>query len=200
MLYNQRCSTYDIHILYSMMKLREKKYRLKDLGYMPIYLSMEYMRISVFHKLPWPSGSFCYVGHTHYYDKNKKQVYDECLHIDENTVSGINVKFVEPINMFKQAIEREEMRNISYFFDFAIYFDFFECLKYGYEYLKNYGKTDDFYGLFRSVNGRLRHEYVRKSNFIREVGDRIKNAKKIVRQIYDDCFVIKLKKEDYHLL
>ena len=193
MLYNQRCSTYDIHILYSMMKLREKKYRLKDLGYIPIYLSMEYMRSSVFYKLPWPEGSFfcCYVDYTFYYDKNKYQVHDEWLYIDENTVSGINVKFVEPINMFKKVIKRGKMCDISYFFDFVIYFDFFECFKYAYEYLKNHGEADDYYSLFHKNNCTVRHDYVWKLELISAIGDKIKSAKKIVRQIYDDCFVIK---------
>lgn len=38
------CPTYSIHLLYCMLKIRKKTHKLVSMGYIPLYMCMEYMR------------------------------------------------------------------------------------------------------------------------------------------------------------
>ena len=154
MQYNQDCSTYSIHMLYSMMRLREKKYKLKDLGYVPIYLSMEYMRnhdfIACFNTILF---DFIY-GHRFRYENHRRaKLYNEEIYINHETVSGIDIRLVEPIDFFKIYVGNiSSFRNVFCLVELLMHLDFGCCLDYLFEKFKEYTKNEIYAGC-RCVSG-----------------------------------------------
>ena len=138
MQYNQDCSTYSIHMLYSMMRLREKKYKLKDLGYVPLYLSMEYMRnhdfIASFNDILY---NFIYNNFRHDNYKHIK-LYNEEIYINHGTVSGIDIRLVEPIDLFKIHVRNIGFYNMFGFVEFLMHLEFCCCLDCLFEKFKKH--------------------------------------------------------------
>ena len=132
--YNKDCSTYNIHMLYSMMKVRNENYRLKELGYVPILKCMEYVSNSDFvRRFDEETAT-----RPNYYDfwSEKNVLYGEKIYVDCSTISGINVKFVEPDDIFERIITKITWDNLFKIIEMTINLGYLRCFRHVIQYYK----------------------------------------------------------------
>ena len=133
--YNKDCSTYNIHILYSMMKVRNENYRLKKLGYVPILKCMEYVSNSDFVSRFDEETA---IRLNYYYWNEKNALYGEKIYVDCSTISGINVRFVEPIDIFDRIAAKIRPTNIFKIIHMTFCSEYIQCFRYVLQRYKTY--------------------------------------------------------------
>ena len=131
--YNKDCSTYNIHMLYSMMIIKNKQYRLRKLGYVPILKCMEYVSNSDFMRRFDEETK----EPINMYDWGKNNaLYKEKIYIDCFTISGINVKFVEPDDIFERIIAKITWYNLFKIIEMTVDLGYLRCFRHMMQYYK----------------------------------------------------------------
>lgn len=133
-----------------MIRRPEKRYRLTDMGYVPLFLSMEYVK-NYYFKEQFHERAISITQPLNF-GTDVCRMFEEYVYIDNATVSGINVKLVEPFESFKNYMNESTLRYTLRISEILFKLDFHQCLRYLLEYFKANRKDGTFYAC-NIING-----------------------------------------------